>query len=135
MSQARRVPRAAALTAVVLCTLAAGPAGSAGAAEPLSDRVVFLTVSGAGDTWIRGVQLNCPDTRGSHPHGAAACETLAEVDGDLDALPGDPRPCTKQYDPVTVTATGEWHGRPVAWRKAFPNACVLDSDTGPVFRF
>ncbi|MFJ9413283.1 SSI family serine proteinase inhibitor [Streptomyces sp. NPDC101227] len=135
MPKARRLPRAAALTAAVLSALAVAPGRPAGAAEPERDRGLFLTVSGAGDTWIRGVQLNCPDTRGTHPHGAAACAVLAEADGDLDALPGDPRPCTKQYDPVTVAATGEWRGRPVAWRKSFPNACVMDSDTGPVFRF
>ncbi|KIZ16733.1 SSI family serine proteinase inhibitor [Streptomyces natalensis] len=134
MPQARRVPRPAALTTAVLAALAV--TGSPAAADlPPRERGLFLTVSGAGDTWIRGVRLTCPDTRGSHPHGATACAELAEVDGNLEALPGDPRPCTKQYNPVTVAARGDWHGRPVDWHKAFPNACVLDSETGAVFRF
>ncbi|MGW2632123.1 SSI family serine proteinase inhibitor [Streptomyces chattanoogensis] len=135
MPKARRASRAAALTAAaVLGALAAAPGGPAAAVEP-PRHGLFLTVSGAGNTWIRGVLLVCPDTRGNHPHGAAACAALTEADGDLDELPATPRPCTKQYNPITVEATGEWRGRPVAWRKSFPNACVLDSDTGPVFRF
>src|SRR5439155_15348961 len=104
MPKARRLPRAVALTATaVLCTLAAAPGSPAGGSEPpRRDRGLFLTMSGAGDTWIRGVRLTCPDTRGTHPHAADACHVLTEADGDLDKLAGDPRPCTKQYDPVTV---------------------------------
>ncbi|MFG2137629.1 SSI family serine proteinase inhibitor [Streptomyces sp. NPDC048650] len=134
MPKARRAPRAVALTTAVLSVVAVAGVPAA-AVEPPRARGLFLTVSGGGDTWIRGVLLNCPEGHGSHPHGAAACAALKEADGDPDALPGDPRPCTKQYDPVTVAATGDWRGRPVAWRKSFPNACVLDADTGPVFRF
>jgi hypothetical protein len=43
--------------------------------------------------------------------------------------------CTKQHDPVTATADGTWHGRTVHWRKTYGNACMLDAETGSVFRF
>ncbi|TJZ59314.1 protease inhibitor [Streptomyces piniterrae] len=133
VSRRRRFARATATAAAaVLTTLAAAPAD---AGEPAGDRGLFLTVSGYGDTWIRGVQLNCPDTRASHPHGAAACEALTRAGGDLDRLPEEPRPCTKEYDPVSVSAIGTWNGKPVDWRKSFPSPCTLDAGTGPVFRF
>ncbi|MFJ3930598.1 MULTISPECIES: SSI family serine proteinase inhibitor [unclassified Streptomyces] len=97
---------------------------------------LFLTVSGAENTWIRGVVLSCaPQPAGPHPEAAAACAELEAVDGQLDRLPGDAQPCTKQYDPVTVSATGAWGGRPTSWRRTFANACELTATTGPVFRF
>ncbi|MFF8914086.1 SSI family serine proteinase inhibitor [Streptomyces sp. NPDC015032] len=128
--------RAALATAALLTLTAAVPAAAAPSGDPLPDRGLFLTVSGSENTWVRGVELFCPpapDAR--HPEAAAACAAIDEAAGDLDALPGDPHLCTKEHDPVTATATGQWDGRPVAWRKTFPNACELDAATGPVFRF
>ncbi|KUL49620.1 protease inhibitor [Streptomyces sp. NRRL F-4489] len=132
VSRRRRTSRAAAAAgaAVALCA-ALGPAARAG--EPAG--ALFLTVSGARDSWLRGVRLTCPDTRGAHPHGAAACADLARAQGDPDALPGDPHLCTREYDPVTATASGSWRGLPVDWHREYPNACTLDAATGPVFRF
>ncbi|GAA2642900.1 SSI family serine proteinase inhibitor [Streptomyces lunalinharesii] len=134
-SRRRRIPRTAvaAGVTVVLCT--ALGAASARAAAPDGPDGLFLTVSGSGDTWIRGVRLSCPDTRGTHPHGAAACAELAAVHGDPEALRGDPHVCTREYDPVTVTASGSWRGAPVEWRREYPNACTMDAATGPLFRF
>ncbi|MFF2962448.1 SSI family serine proteinase inhibitor [Streptomyces sp. NPDC057963] len=129
-------PRAALAVAALLTLTAAGPAAAARSGAPLPERRLFLTVSGSANTWIRGVELICPpapDAR--HPEAAAACAAIDEAAGDLDDLPRDPHLCTKVYDPVTATATGKWDGRPVAWRKTFPNACELDVATGPVFRF
>ncbi|GAA4786001.1 SSI family serine proteinase inhibitor [Streptomyces sanyensis] len=104
--------------------------------EQTPARRLFLTVSGAENTWIRGVVLSCaPQPAGPHPEAAEACAELEAVDGHLDRLPGDAQPCTKQYDPVTVSATGAWRGRPTSWRRTFANACELTATTGPVFRF
>ncbi|MEU1281512.1 SSI family serine proteinase inhibitor [Streptomyces sp. NPDC005805] len=104
--------------------------------EPEKPRGLFLTVSGSENTWIRGVLLHCaPEPAGPHPRAAAACAALDEAQGDMDRLPGDGAPCTKQYDPVTVSATGAWRGRPTAWHKTYPNACELAATTGAVFRF
>ncbi|REK91203.1 protease inhibitor [Streptomyces inhibens] len=123
----------ATVSAALAVALSAGPAGADETTPP--DQGLQLTVSGSGNTWMRGVRLNCPDTQGRHPHATAACDALTWARGDMDALPGEPRNCTKQYDPVTVTATGSWRGGPVNWRKEYANACMMDSATGPVFRF
>ncbi|MEU2514007.1 SSI family serine proteinase inhibitor [Streptomyces syringium] len=123
-------------TAVVVATAAALtvlPLAPADAGEPGQGRL-FLTVSGARDTWIRGVQLACPGP-GHHPHAREACADLKRAHGDPGALTGDRHLCTREYDPVTAGADGTWHGRVVNWRKTFPNACALESATGHVFRF
>ncbi|MFG2832897.1 SSI family serine proteinase inhibitor [Streptomyces sp. NPDC048434] len=123
----------AALSAALLGTLSTG---SAHADEPpVADQGLLLTVSGSGNTWSRGVRLSCPDIHGRHPHAAAACEALTWARGNLDALPGEPQACTREFDPVTATATGTWHGVVVNWHKEYPNACTMDSATGPLFRF
>ncbi|MEV7404120.1 SSI family serine proteinase inhibitor [Streptomyces sp. NPDC091267] len=124
-----------ALAAAALLTLGAPvPAGAAPSPDP--GRGLFLTVSGSGNTWIRGVALHCPprpDDR--HPDAAGACAALDAADGDFDALPGDPHTCTDEHDPVTVTAEGFWRGAAIAWRRTFPSPCAMHAATGPVFRF
>ncbi|MFF1925381.1 SSI family serine proteinase inhibitor [Streptomyces sp. NPDC058221] len=126
--------RASLATVALLTVGMAVPA--AAATPPAPDGGLFLTVSGSENTWIRGVALHCPpnpDDR--HPDAAGACAALHQADGDFDALPGDPHPCTYTYDPVTVTAEGERRGDAIAWQRTFPNACAMDAATGPVFRF
>ncbi|MCC3767770.1 subtilase-type protease inhibitor [Streptomyces sp. UNOC14_S4] len=96
---------------------------------------LILTVSGGQNTWTRGVQLSCPEENGPHPHGAAACAALWRAQGEPGAVIGDGHRCTREYDPVTATAEGDWNGRPVVWHKTYPNACALDAAKGPLFRF
>ncbi|MBT2386819.1 SSI family serine proteinase inhibitor [Streptomyces sp. ISL-11] len=127
-----RTAVAAAATAAALLALAV-PSVAAGD-SPEHGRL-FLTVSGAQNTWIRGTQLSCPSAGGHHPHAAQACATLHRAQGEPDAVPADKHLCTREYDPVTATAEGDWDGRPVVWRKTYPNSCALDVATGPVFRF
>ncbi|MYU54718.1 MULTISPECIES: SSI family serine proteinase inhibitor [Streptomyces] len=135
VSRRRRCARVAATAAAaVLTALAVAPTAPARAAARSSEGL-FLAVSGSGGAWIRGVLLECPDTRHVHPHGTAACDALTWARGDLNALRGDPHACTKEYDPVTVTASGEWRGGPVEWHKTFATLCTMDAATGPVFRF
>ena len=75
--------------------------------------------------------LQCPaQADGPHPHAARRLRGALRGRGDLDALPGDPRSVHRRFDPVTVSATGTWRGRPTAWHKTYPNACALDAATG-----
>ncbi|MEV4442908.1 SSI family serine proteinase inhibitor [Streptomyces sp. NPDC049577] len=127
--------RTAAVAAVAVTAFAAVPLHPATADEDRNHGRLFLTVSGSQNTWIRGVRLSCPEPRGHHPHAAEACERLRLAQGRPDALPMERRLCTREYDPVTATAEGDWNGRPVTWRKTFPNACALEAATGAVFRF
>ncbi|MFH8610798.1 SSI family serine proteinase inhibitor [Streptomyces sp. NPDC018029] len=128
-----------ALAAAALLSLGSlGALTPAQAADPAPapKRGLFLTVTGAQNTWIRGVLLRCePGPSGPHPQAAEACEAIARAKGNFDALPDDPHACTKEYEPVSVKVTGSYKGRPVGWRKTYPNACALDADTGHVFRF
>lgn len=84
----------------------------------------------------RSVTLVCePAPHGSHPLAQPACTALAAAGGDFDALPGQPTVCQGPYEPIVVTARGEFRGQPVDWRKKFANPCILRAATGPVFAF
>ncbi|MDF4249836.1 SSI family serine proteinase inhibitor [Streptomyces sp. WMMB303] len=145
-----RTAVAAAALAVPLLTAQAAPAADSASAPadsspgsshtgPGSDggaQGVFLSVSGSGDSWIRGVVLHCePVPHGHHPRAAETCAALDAAHGDLDALPAGSGRCTMQYDPVTVAARGSHRGQAVNWKKTFANACVMHQATGPVFDF
>ncbi|MET7358796.1 SSI family serine proteinase inhibitor [Streptomyces sp. NPDC005562] len=126
----------AALAAGTLIALAAAVPAQAAEAAPATKRGLFLTLSGDGNTWIRGVLLECePEPSGHHPAAAEACEEIFEADGDFEALRAAPRVCTKEFEPVTATATGTFRGRNVSWHKTYPNACAMENETGHVFRF
>ncbi|WP_199546508.1 SSI family serine proteinase inhibitor [Streptomyces sp. N35] len=104
--------------------------------EPAPRPGVFLTVSGSDNTWIRGLKLMCaPEPSGHHPHAAEACAAIDAVDGDLDELPGRDPLCTKEYDPVTVTAAGTHRGQDIAWHRTYANDCLRHAMTDPVFDF
>ncbi|GGS11944.1 subtilase-type protease inhibitor [Streptomyces aureoverticillatus] len=121
---------------IALAAAAAPVAAAPGTDAPSRQRGVFLTVSGDENTWIRGVVLRCvPEPGGHHPHAARACAELDAAGGDFDKLAGEARLCTREYAPVTVSATGEFRGKPVSWHKTYGNACEMGSGTGNVFRF
>ncbi|MEU0405195.1 SSI family serine proteinase inhibitor [Streptomyces sp. NPDC006197] len=105
---------------------------------------LVLTVSEgahpATDTVVRAVTLTCaPVPSGSHPAPEAACGELASVDGDFTSLTGlrEGRPCTREWNPVTITGDGVWQGRRVTWSATYGNACELRARTadGTVFAF
>ncbi|GAA3089296.1 SSI family serine proteinase inhibitor [Streptomyces rectiviolaceus] len=129
--------RPVAATAAALVSLAvAAPAHAADEAAPGRLSGVFLTVAGDDNAWIRGVLLDCVTQRpGHHPHAAEACAAIDGAGGDFDALPAKSGICTKQYAPVTVSATGTHRGKPVSWNKTYGNACEMGYATGAVFRF
>lgn len=130
-----RPNRAAALPAAVALLIggAAVPAAAAGTDDVPPG--LMLTIADGPHAPLRGVLLTCPPLDATHPHAAAACALLDQSHGDLDALAIVPHPCTREYHPVAAGATGEWQGRPVHWERTFANPCMLDSATGPLFRF
>ena len=85
----------------------------------------------------RTVTLRCEPAGGTHPNAAQACNDVAKSNGDLKAMPAgtNPRACFMIYNPVTVTAQGDWHGQPVNFSHQYPNSCVMRDKTGSVFDF
>ncbi|MFD8147911.1 subtilase-type protease inhibitor [Streptomyces sp. NPDC059708] len=116
----------------------AAPAGTQSLYAP-SALVVSVTAgqNAAGGTVLRAVTLVCaPRPGGTHPSPAAACAELkATGPASLDALAA-PRPdtaCTREWNPVTVTADGVWQGRRISYTYTFGNPCGLHSSTGVLF--
>ncbi|MGW7075101.1 SSI family serine proteinase inhibitor [Streptomyces sp. NPDC054871] len=131
-----RLRPAAAAAAALISLAVAAPAHAAGETAPERSSGVFLTVTGQDNAWVRGVLLDCVTQRPAHhPHAAEACAAIDKAHGDFDALPAKPGICTKQYAPVTVSATGVHRGKPVSWHKRYGNACEMEYSTGAVFRF
>ncbi|MFI2780521.1 subtilase-type protease inhibitor [Streptomyces sp. ALB3] len=130
---------------IVTGTAAAGvaqarPAQPAGLYAP-SALVLSVGKGGAAAATVqRAVTLNCaPRPGGSHPAPAAACAELHAVEGEFAQLTA-PMPqgsCTRQWDPVTLDASGVWEGRRVSWSATFGNACEMHASLaeGPVFAF
>ncbi|MFF0047263.1 subtilase-type protease inhibitor [Streptomyces sp. NBC_00121] len=129
---ARRLAAASLTAAALAAPLLMSPTAHADSRET----VLFLTVSGSENTWIRGIALQCPATpQGHHPRAAEVCAALDEAGGDFDRLPGDPHLCPLILDPVTVTAKGTYDGDTVDWQRTYPNACAMEAAAGPVFAF
>ncbi|MFF8594717.1 protease inhibitor [Streptomyces sp. NPDC015220] len=132
------------LTATAVCgplttTALATPAGAP--ASLYAPSALVLTV-GHGNTAAtatpeRAVTLTCaPTASGTHPAAPDACAELRAAGGDFDALTaaGDVL-CTRQYDPVVVTAAGVWQGKRVSYERTFANECVKNAAMTSVFAF
>ncbi|RKT57403.1 SSI family serine proteinase inhibitor [Saccharothrix australiensis] len=83
----------------------------------------------------RTITLTCGPAGGTHPRAEQACEALGGVDGEIAGMAQQSVVCTLEYDPVTVEATGLWHGRERRFTATFPNRCAMRAETGPVFDF
>ncbi|MET8246496.1 protease inhibitor [Streptomyces sp. NPDC005202] len=131
------------LTATAVC----GPLTGAAVATPAAPASLYapsalvLTVghgeSAATATPERAVTLNCaPTSSGTHPAAPTACAELRGAGGDLDALTarGDVL-CTREYNPVVVTADGVWQGKRVSYERTFANECVKNASATSVFAF
>ncbi|MCB5181012.1 SSI family serine proteinase inhibitor [Streptomyces antimicrobicus] len=95
-------------------------------------------VEGEQGTALRAVTLVCaPVPGGTHPAPAAACRELRQVRARFDAITVPPvsRPCTREWDPITVTAAGVWEGRHVNYAHTFANRCALRHGSGTLFAF
>lgn len=115
----------------------AAPTGTQSLYAP-SALVVSVTAgqNAADGTVLRAVTLVCaPRPGGTHPSPATACAELRANSRSLDALAA-PRPdtaCTREWNPVTVTADGVWQGRRMSYTYTFGNPCGLRSSTGVLF--
>ncbi|GAA2942371.1 subtilase-type protease inhibitor [Streptomyces enissocaesilis] len=115
--------------AVTTGTAHAQPAEATGLYAPSA---LVLTV-GSGEeastaTVGRAVTLSCaPRPGGTHPSPQAACEELRAMHGELSGLidTSPQRICTREWDPVVITAQGVWQGKPVSWSATFGNACEM----------
>jgi hypothetical protein len=93
-----------------------------------------LSVASADGT-RRATWLSCEPTRGGHPRSSDACAALINADGDPAAIADHEGICPMVYAPVTVRATGRWHGRAVRYQETFSNDCVMRLGTDALFEF
>jgi hypothetical protein len=117
-----------------LSTVAAVATLLAVAAPAHPDSSLTLTLRDDGGH-IASVTLDCGPAGGSHPQHDRACRTLDSVDGDFDRLPQEQLLCPMIYAPVTATAAGHWHTRPVVFHRDYPNRCAANAATASVFDF
>ncbi|MEV0778939.1 subtilase-type protease inhibitor [Streptomyces sp. NPDC050433] len=103
---------------------------------------LVLTVTDGADRTTgavrRAVTLSCaPTPSGSHPDAAGACSELKKNGAKFDAITtsGTSRVCTKEWEPVTVTADGVWEGKRVEYVHTFSNSCAMNGGRGIVFTF
>jgi hypothetical protein len=86
----------------------------------------------ASDTLIAKATLTCNPEGGTHPNPTAACTQLRAVEGRIEDIPEDPGPCTEEFDPVLVSASGSWRGAQRRFEKEFSNRCFAVRGTGGV---
>ncbi|MFE2295113.1 subtilase-type protease inhibitor [Streptomyces sp. NPDC059452] len=119
-------------------------AAPAKAASLYAPSALVLTVAQGEDpltaTVKRAVTLTCaPNAEGTHPAPEAACAELESVGGQFTALArtSPDRMCTRQWDPVVITAHGVWHGKRVTFSTTYGNACELagSMDDSAVYSF
>ncbi|MFB9905276.1 SSI family serine proteinase inhibitor [Allokutzneria oryzae] len=123
-----------ALLATALAAVAASTALTVPATAAPEDSTLELMLV-HGDT-VRRATLTCQPHGGNHPLAEAACKDLEQAHGNFAKLPGAAdKACTMEYNPVDGTARGTWRGTPVEFTKHFGNPCVVNAETGPVFRF
>ncbi|WP_406304362.1 subtilase-type protease inhibitor [Streptomyces sp. NBC_00879] len=148
---------AAVATASALVLTGTAATGAAQAAQPTqptqqpaqakslyAPSALVLTI-GMGETAetatvSRAVTLTCaPRPDGTHPAAAAACTELFIVDGQFSAL-GEKtshKMCTRQWNPVVISAQGVWQGKRVDWSAMYGNPCEMEGSMGDgsVFNF
>jgi hypothetical protein len=84
----------------------------------------------------RRTVLVCSPNRSGHPQAWLACGQLARAGGNPAFItPAWGVACTREYDPVTVTANGVWDGRLIRYQQTFANSCTLGVATGAVYRY
>ncbi|MEV6424301.1 subtilase-type protease inhibitor [Streptomyces sp. NPDC051662] len=143
----RSIATGLALTATTLALTALPATGTASAEQAVSASLyapsaLVLSVTGGADTVtgtvLRAVTLSCaPQASGTHPDPAGACAELRAAQGRLDAIttPAPHISCTREWNPVTVTADGVWEGKRFSYVHTFSNPCARDNGSGTVFAF
>ncbi|MFF3753091.1 SSI family serine proteinase inhibitor [Streptomyces sp. NPDC002018] len=143
----RSIARGLTLTATALAFTTPAGTGAASAAQTGAESLyapsaLVLAVTAGDDatagTVLRAVTLTCaPTAQGSHPDAVGACAELRATRARLDTIttPGSRAACSKEWNPVTVTAEGVWEGRRFSYAHTFGNPCAKDSGSGAVFAF
>ncbi|WP_174250422.1 MULTISPECIES: SSI family serine proteinase inhibitor [Streptomyces] len=86
----------------------------------------------------RAVTLSCaPRAHGTHPSPARACADMRRHAADLDRIaePGPGVDCTREWNPLTVTAEGVWQGRKFSYTHTYANPCGLYHTSSTLFAF
>ncbi|MFI1971118.1 protease inhibitor protein [Streptomyces cinnamoneus] len=86
----------------------------------------------------RAVTLTCtPKATGSHPDASGACAQLRAAGGDFDKITTIKSGtfCTREWNPIVVTAQGVWEGKRVSYEHTFANPCEMKAGKGTVFEF
>ncbi|MGX1881534.1 subtilase-type protease inhibitor [Streptomyces sp. NPDC055287] len=119
----------------------AQPAGTASLYAPSALVLTLGTGEEAGTATVaRAVTLSCaPRPGGTHPAPAAACAELRDAGGEFAGLidTSPQRNCTREWNPVVITAQGVWQGKPVTWSTTFGNPCQMEAGLaeGALFAF
>src|SRR6266516_1874366 len=69
----------------------------------------------------RRARLTCAPAGGTLKQAKAACALLKAAKGNPAAIKNDGSMCMMIYDPVTVTATGNWRSKPVRYTHTYGN--------------
>lgn len=113
---------------------------TANAAPPPVQEINLINLSIREDnaqSAYRTAVLLCEPAAGTHPNAERACASLAKANGDFGALRSENSNsmCPMIYEPITVTAKGTWHNKPLEFTKVYSNSCMLKAQTGDVFAF
>ncbi|MFC3995964.1 SSI family serine proteinase inhibitor [Nocardiopsis sediminis] len=134
MCKRRTSAMVATLLAVGAGTLVTAPATHAGE-SPGATLQLSMEVGPESGGERSDVTLDCNPSGGSHPKADSSCASLEAVGGKFADLPERGSMCTREYDPVTVRATGRWNGEPVDYTEEFGNRCAAADGTDGVFGF
>ncbi|MFD7030323.1 SSI family serine proteinase inhibitor [Streptomyces sp. NPDC051555] len=134
---------AMALTALTaLAGSGAADAAPSGTESLYAPSALVLGITAGDDarngTVLRAVTLVCaPRPSGTHPDPAGACTELLAAAGQADTITrgGSAGPCTREWDPVTVTADGVWQGKHYTYQHTFANRCAMRGGSGSLFAF
>jgi hypothetical protein len=101
--------------------------------QPVASSLLLSLHETAGRVAV--ASLSCEPAGGSHPKKEAACETLRSVGGDFGRITSRPQNCTMIYQPVDVTASGTWRGKPVKFAATYASRCSADAGSRGIFDF
>ncbi|MEU8547283.1 subtilase-type protease inhibitor [Streptomyces roseoverticillatus] len=106
-----------------------------------SSALVLTTGHGANSAEAsvdRAVTLTCfPKATGTHPDATSACAAVRAAGGDFEKLTTikSGTACTKEWNPIVVTADGVWEGKRIRFERTFGNPCEAKAGKGTLFEF
>jgi hypothetical protein len=134
-----RVLSAVAVTAACLAPLSGAAPAMAAAShdaatsyDPVGVYILAIAPDDGTAAPLAASTLLCGPDGGAHAGAATACAQLRRAQGRVDRVPADPGPCTQEYAPVRVTATGTWNRRHHEFTRTYENRCLAVRATGGV---